>query len=65
MFLSYSPPGIFQILNLSAAPDAKEYSSGCIASALTPFLCAVRVLRHFPVRISQNFIVLSAEPVMI
>ncbi len=62
---NWCPSGNFQTRILSLPPDAKVYSLGCSTIALTPFLCCVKVWRHSCLRISQNLIILSWEPVII
>eukprot|EP00982_Pelagococcus_subviridis_P009361 30918-Pelagococcus_subviridis.AAC.76 len=49
---------------LSALALRSEKSFGCNASALTPFLWYVSVVRHFPAARSHSFTVLSYDPVI-
>jgi hypothetical protein len=62
--LRCSPSGHFHILILSDPADAKVISSWWLTNALIPFLCYVSVFKVLPVLISQNFIILSCEPVI-
>lgn len=65
MFLKKIPSGHFQTLMLSGAADAKVYSFGWTAKALTDFLWLVRVETHLPLTISQVLIMVSYDPLTI
>ena len=65
IFLKNYPSGHFQTFILSGAPDAKVYSFGWNAKALTAFLWFVKVILHFPAAKSHNFIKESAPPEII